>query len=39
LPTVVFSEDELRRFDRHTARKNPRPASKRPTGTMFHLSR
>lgn len=39
LPTVSFSEDELRKFDRHTARKNLQPPSKRPTGTMFHLSR
>ena len=39
LPTVVFSEDELGKFDRHTAKKNSPPAPKRPKGTMFHLSR
>lgn len=39
LPTVVFSEHELRKFDRHTAKKNSPSTPKRPTGTMFHLSR
>lgn len=39
LPTVVFSEDELKRFDRHTAKKSRLPTSKRPTGALFHLSR
>ena len=38
LPTVVFSEEELRKFNRHTG-KQPRTTLKRPAGSRFHLSR
>jgi hypothetical protein len=38
LPTVVFSEEELRKYNRHSG-KQPRAPAGRPTGTSFHLSR
>lgn len=38
LPTVVFSEEDLRKFNRHGG-KQARFAAKRPAGTRFHLSR
>jgi hypothetical protein len=42
LPTVVFSEEELRKFNRHPGKhpgNRPGHPSKRSTGTTFHLSR
>jgi len=38
LPTIVFSEDELRKSNRHAPRQS-RVTRKRPAGTMFHLTR
>jgi hypothetical protein len=38
LPTVVFSEDELRKSNRH-APKQARSTPKRSARTMFHLTR
>ena len=38
LPMVVFSEDDLRKFNRH-AGKQTSLAVKRSVGTRFHLSR
>ena len=38
LPAVVFSEAELREFNRHTG-SQPRGPSKQSTGSIFHLSR
>ena len=39
LPTVVFSEEELRKSNRHAAKQARAVTPKRSAGTMFHLTR